>query len=208
MRILSFNVQSCRAGLERVADVIRRAGPDVAALNEVRRGQARRLGRLLGMHVAFGATLRRYGNALLTKERPSAVRAAGFTIASGEPRGFVTVTLPEGLVVATVHLGLTGDERVAQAGELVAALAGAENAVVAGDLNEEAGGLAVRVVTSRLRDAFGDEEASSGFTFPSEQPSARIDYVFVSDGIRVTKASVLQDVASDHLAVIADLGIG
>lgn len=210
MRVLAYNAQSCRAGVESVADVIRRAGPDAVALNEVRRRQARAIGRFVRMHVTFGSTLRRraFGNAVLSKERPVSVRSAAFTIASREPRGMVTITLPEGIVVAGVHLGLTGDERVAQAGELVDALASGEKVVIAGDLNEGPDGLAVKVITARFRDAWAEAGSSNGFTFPAQEPSARIDYVFVSEGIRVVSASVRPDVASDHLAVVADLEIG
>ncbi|MFY9588134.1 MAG: endonuclease/exonuclease/phosphatase family protein [Actinomycetota bacterium] len=209
MRVLAYNVQSCRVGVETVADVIQRAAPDVAALNEVQRFQAREIGRIAQMNVTFGATLRwrRFGNALLTKGRPTEVRSALFSVSSREPRGMVRVTLPGGLVVAAVHLGLEADERVAQAGELVAALASAQRAVVAGDMNERPGGLALTVITSRFRDAFAEAGAGDGLTFTAQEPKARIDYVFVSDGIRVERATVLPDVASDHLAVVADLAI-
>jgi endonuclease/exonuclease/phosphatase family metal-dependent hydrolase len=209
MRVLAYNLHSCRAGVETVAGVITRAAPDVAALNEVRRFQAREIGRIAGLHVTFGTTLRwrRFGNALLTKERPTEVRSALFSIASREPRGMVRVSLPGGLVVAAVHLGLEADERVAQAGELVAALASAQHVVVAGDVNERPGGLALEIITSRFRDAFAEAGSGSGLTFPAPDPRARIDYLFVSDGIRVESASVLPDVASDHLAVVADLTI-
>ena len=209
MRVLAYNVQSCRAGVDAVAEVIRGAAPDVAALNEVRRGQARQLGRAVSMHVTFGATLRwrRFGNAVLSKERPVAVRSALFTVASREARGMVRVTLPGGLVVGAVHLGLSRDERVAQAGELVAALAGVERAIVAGDLNERPGGLALKVLASRFRDAVAEAGSGSDFTFPAEDPTRRVDYVLVSDGVRAKSVSVLPDVASDHLAVVADLAI-
>ena len=210
MRVLTYNVQSCRAGVARVADVIESAHPDVVALNEITRKHARALGTSLRMHVAFGQTLRwrAFGNAVLSKERPVEVRAAGFSIASREQRGMVRVTLPGGLVVAATHLGLSGDERVAQAGELVAALARFDRVVLAGDFNEGPDGLAVKVTGSRFRDAFADVDPSLGATFPSSEPEVRADYVFVSDRVRVVEATVLSDVASDHLAVVADLAVG
>ena len=209
MRVLGYNVQSCRAGVVHVGDLITRAAPDVAALNEIRRGQAREIGRVAGMHVTFGATLRwrRYGNAVLTKERPTEVRAALFSVASREPRGMVRVTLPGGLVAAAVHLGLDDDERLAQAGELVAALASHDRVIVAGDLNERPGGPALHVITSRFRDAFAAAGSGDGSTWPASAPRIRIDYVFASHGVRVESASVLPDVASDHLAVVADLAL-
>ncbi len=43
-------------------------------------------------------------------------------------------------------------------------------------------------------------------TFPSHEPSARIDYLFTSAGLRVESAEVTgAPEASDHLAVVADV---
>lgn len=210
VRVLTYNVQSCRAGIERVADVIRRAAPDVAAINEVRRGQARRLGKETGLHVRFGQTLRwpRYGNAVLSKARPLAVRSARFTVAPpAEPRGMIAVTLPGGLVVAAVHFGVTREERERQVSEFLSAVEGTPLLIVAGDLNDRPDGPAVRRLGEHLHDAFAGTDAEAELTFPAVDPHIRIDYVFVSPGIRVVSAAVLADVASDHLPVVADLEV-
>lgn len=210
MRVLAYNVQSCRAGVDRVADVIRRIGPDAAALNEVRRGHARRLARLTGLHVTFGETLRRprYGNAVLSKQRPTALRSARFTVVPpAEPRGMVAVTLVSGLVVAAVHLGLSREERDRQSSELLAAVEGATPLIVAGDFNERPGGPAVQLLGAHLRDSFDGTDAQEDPTFPATDPRIRIDYVFVSPDIRVVSAAVLQDVASDHLPVVVDVEV-
>src|SRR5437867_12273776 len=110
MRVVTYNVQSCRAGVTRVADLIRSADPDAAVLNEVRYGHARSIARSLGMHVAFGVTLRwrRFGNAIISRERPAASRSRRFSVdPPAEGRGMIAVTLPSGLVVAGVPLGLS-----------------------------------------------------------------------------------------------------
>ena len=55
MRVLVFNVEGFRAGVERVAEVIRVTDPDVAMLTEVRFGPARRLARVTERGLAFGS---------------------------------------------------------------------------------------------------------------------------------------------------------
>jgi endonuclease/exonuclease/phosphatase family metal-dependent hydrolase len=49
--------------------------------------------------------------------------------------------------------------------------------------------------------------APTGLTFPADAPVKRIDYVTVSDGIRVCTATVPPTVASDHRPVVAELVI-
>jgi endonuclease/exonuclease/phosphatase family metal-dependent hydrolase len=81
--------------------------------------------------------------------------------------------------------------------------------VAGGDLNEGPDGRAVRFLFERLRDAWllgGDAE---GETFPSDRPTARIDYLFVSDGIVVERVLVPPGPdarqASDHRPLVAEL---
>jgi endonuclease/exonuclease/phosphatase family metal-dependent hydrolase len=49
----------------------------------------------------------------------------------------------------------------------------------------------------------------AGETFPAEEPTARIDYLFVSEGVRVERAIVppIPEVrtASDHRPLVAEL---
>ncbi|HJY32543.1 MAG TPA: endonuclease/exonuclease/phosphatase family protein, partial [Actinomycetota bacterium] len=81
--------------------------------------------------------------------------------------------------------------------------------VAGGDLNEKPDGRAVGFLSERFRDAWllgGDAE---GETFPADEPTARIDYLFVSDGIVVERALVPPGLdarqASDHRPLVAEL---
>jgi endonuclease/exonuclease/phosphatase family metal-dependent hydrolase len=62
---------------------------------------------------------------------------------------------------------------------------------------------------SRFDDAWelgGD--GGPGFTYPAEDPHARIDYVLVSPGVGVSRASVFGGSAgSDHLPFAASVSI-
>jgi endonuclease/exonuclease/phosphatase family metal-dependent hydrolase len=68
---------------------------------------------------------------------------------------------------------------------------------------------AVRRISGVLRDAWIDAGHGEGPTFPAVAPAARIDYVFVGEGVRVTQAGVATGAsdASDHLPVAVDLDL-
>jgi endonuclease/exonuclease/phosphatase family metal-dependent hydrolase len=114
------------------------------------------------------------------------------------------------LYAISMHLGVHPRERLAHARALAALVEGVDGPTVAGgDLNERPDGRAVGFLSERFRDAWllgGDAE---GETFPADQPTARIDYLFVSEGIGVERVLVPPgpDVreASDHRPLVAEL---
>ena len=81
--------------------------------------------------------------------------------------------------------------------------------LVGGDLNETPDGTAVRWLSQRLWDCFATAGEGPGETFRSDQPTARIDYLFANDRVRVERAWVLRGpeaaAGSDHLPLFADL---
>jgi endonuclease/exonuclease/phosphatase family metal-dependent hydrolase len=128
-------------------------------------------------------------------------------------RGFVAAGLRAGtskVVAVSAHLGLAPREREAHARELTDALMASDALVILGaDLNEGPEGPAVRWISERLYDAFSSTGRDSGFTFPASEPTARIDFVFVGDGVGIRSAHVPLDrgarQASDHLPVVVEL---
>jgi endonuclease/exonuclease/phosphatase family metal-dependent hydrolase len=114
------------------------------------------------------------------------------------------------LTAASVHLGLSDSERVRHAEELTDFMAGLPGPhVVGGDLNEGPERPAAAWISERFWDAFAKAGEGEGETFPSRIPRARIDYIFVSQGISVERAWVGNDAAkteaSDHRPVFADV---
>jgi endonuclease/exonuclease/phosphatase family metal-dependent hydrolase len=128
-------------------------------------------------------------------------------------RGVVTARIGTAgfrLTAASVHLGLSDPERVRHANELTDFLAGLPGPqVLGGDLNEGPERPGASWIRERLWDAFAASGEGPGETFPSREPRARIDYIFVSEGIRVERAWVGNDPAmveaSDHRPVFADV---
>lgn len=219
IRVAAYNVQMLRAGPARVAATVAEADPDLVLLNETGYvgWNLRRLARRLGMRVASGLHgFRRIPNAVLVRPpwRIVASRTLRFPrFRRTVRRGAVVADLARAgvsLTAVSVHLGLAPDERRRHAELLTDEIAGLAPVVIGGDLNEDPVGPAASWIRDRYWDALGEREGRDTFTFPSRAPRARIDYVFVSDGVVVEHAWVhaaAKD-ASDHLPVVAELTLG
>jgi endonuclease/exonuclease/phosphatase family metal-dependent hydrolase len=206
VRVVAFNVKRCVAGVPEVAAVLRSLNPDVVALNEVVRGQVRALAHDLGMHPVAGPVIWfiGYGNALLLRERPAWSRNVLLRAVRGFERRGVVIAGAGGITVAATHLSTHARERADQARELADLMRAWPTAVIAGDLNEQPGG-PVAAALARFRDAFAECGDGDGSTFHADKPERRIDYVLVTPDVRVTACRVCETVASDHLALVADL---
>jgi endonuclease/exonuclease/phosphatase family metal-dependent hydrolase len=220
LRVVTYNVRGFRDGLERVADVVSRFEPDVVLLNETGgRVALRRFARAVGMELAadpWSPLRRRVKDAVLVRPpwRIEASRQHRFPTASWlYPRGALIAEARRGgarLFAVAVHLSLHPGERRRHAEELAELVRGLRApAVVGGDLNEKPDGRAVAFLGERFSDAWllgGDVD---GETFPAEVPTARIDYLFVTEGIRVERAVVAAGpearAASDHRPLVAVL---
>ena len=214
----TYNVRGFRDGLDRVAGVVEDLAPDVLLVQESgARRKLRRLAEAVDMQVAsdpWSPFRRRVKDAVLARA-PWRLIQHGLHRFEGSARLY-----PRGALIAqcgragrrmwavSTHLGLAPLERLEHARELTdlcAALAGAPIAI-GGDLNAMPEERAPVWLAERYWDAWAAAGVGGGSTFPSTDPSARIDYLFVSSGVRVVAVSVgkSQD-ASDHLPVVADL---
>lgn len=79
--------------------------------------------------------------------------------------------------------------------------------IVFGDMNAKPGAPELQPLFQRLHDTW-PVSSGPGLTYPADKPTERIDYVFVSSGIRVRSASVPVTEASDHRPVVIDLTLG
>lgn len=218
VRVLTYNVRGFRDGIDRLALIVSRLEPDVVLLNETGgRLALRRFGRTLGMQVARDAWSpfrRRVKDAVLVREpwRIASSFQRRFPTASWlYPRGALAADLRRAGVrmhaVAT-HFSLHPGERRRHAEELAALVDGLGTpAIVGGDLNERPDGRAATTLGERFGDAWLLGGAADGDTFPARAPTARIDYLFVTRGIRVEGALVPAGPdareASDHRPVVA-----
>jgi endonuclease/exonuclease/phosphatase family metal-dependent hydrolase len=195
--------------------------------------QALLLSRALDMELAWGPAIdrpgddpdggrRQYGNALLSR-LPVLAGELHPLPGGGEPRSALCTQLEVGggrLWVTTTHLSATSAaDRAAQAAA-VAGLHGGEPGVLVGDLNADAGAAELDVLRQHLTDAWevaGERSdragrwslrAGQGLTHPSGRPRVRIDQVWVTPGVTVRRARVLDDAgSSDHRPLQVDLGL-
>jgi endonuclease/exonuclease/phosphatase family metal-dependent hydrolase len=198
--------------------------------------QALLLSRALDMQLAWGPAIddprpgngpprRQYGNALLSR-LPILISDVHPLPGAGEPRSALRTMLElDGgtLWVTNTHLS-TGQP--ADRAEQVAALAGLhsdsmEAGVLVGDFNARPDAPELAPLRGRFADSWElapdrDDQAGwwrfwqrdEGRTHPSHAPHRRIDQVWVSPGVSVVSAHVLDaEGASDHLPLMVDLEV-
>lgn len=234
VRVLSYNIHhgegtDGRFDLERLADIINRADPDLVALQEVdvetRRSkgvdQAARLAELTGMHHSFAEAMAYdgggYGEAVLSRYPIDTQYNHKLPYAEGqEPRSAAVVSVrPRGkdgptLVFAGTHLcHLSGETRLNQARSLINHQAyDGPMTILAGDFNFTPDTQPYRAM---IDAGWADAAASFGNpqpTIPSDDPKRRIDYVFArpANAWRVVDVQVLDEpIASDHAPVLVEL---
>lgn len=126
--------------------------------------------------------------------------------------GFLQVTLDvdgADVDVFATHLDYRPDPSVrrTQVAEMLDVIgAAARPTILVGDMNAGPGREELAPLFARLRDVWAGR-AETGFTYPADTPTERIDYVFLAGPIRAVSARVLATAASDHRPVVADLAI-
>jgi endonuclease/exonuclease/phosphatase family metal-dependent hydrolase len=228
LRVASYNIHECvgrdgRRDPERIATVLRELEADVIGLQEVdaRLGitrtsmQMQYLANTLRLHAVAGPTLQRgsghYGNALLTRRPVLDVRHVDLTVYRREPRGAIDADLDvDGAIVRVIvtHLGLLPGERRIQVRRLLDILGRTRSDVLIllGDINEWfAVGRPLRWLHARLGRTTGVA------SFPAARPVFALDRIWVHPRptlLSVTAhASPTARTASDHLPVMADVGL-
>lgn len=236
LRVLCYNIHYGQGNdgeydLERLADVIKKAAPDLVALQEVDVGvkrsgrlhEVQRLAELTGMAVRFGPTQHYegglFGNAVMTRLpiHDVVIHPLPYTESTEErvtyPRGAiaVTVSLPGGQrlrFVSTHFQHNVAEDRLAEAhaiNELFAAEGDEMPTILAGDMNAVPDSEPIRVLLERWTNAT-DTPASP--TAPASDPKSRIDYIFYRPKslFRLSHAEVIAEaMASDHRPVLAEL---
>jgi len=217
IRVATWNVHGLRGGVDAVAAVVHGEAVDVLLLQESGpRRRLRALGAGLGMELCGDPPSfprRRIQNAVLVRP-PRVVRSHGLDRFHGgsvlSPRGALVAVLDD-LIAVSVHLGMAGPERRRHVEELLELIDGAEGPiVVGGDLNAHPEDTMPAAIARRYPDAWvgARDGREQGNTFPSDEPVARIDYLFAGPALRPLRAWTAGGTVSDHLMVIADLELG
>ena len=120
------------------------------------------------------------------------------------------------VTIANAHLdhrGAGSENRVAQAKRIARWLGGAGSAVLCGDLNDRPESPALEVLTKTFRSAHVEYGFEVKGTAPAWEAGRVIDYILVSNGIRVVGAGTCLDQPvngtwpSDHVGLWAKLSL-
>lgn len=214
LRVATWNVHGLRGGVAAVARAVRDEAIDVLLLQESGpRGRLRELGKELGWIVCADPRafpLRRIQNAVLLKPPTSGtVRSRLVRFEGGSllhPRGTLLAETDDGWTAVSVHLGLRGPERGRHVEQLTEMMEGSSSSFVIGaDLNALPEDPGPAAVARWAMDSWAAVGEGTGATFPSPEPTARIDYLFVGPTIRPLRAWTVASTTSDHLMVVAEL---
>lgn len=225
LRFMTYNIKHGElSSLEAIASVINGQSADLVALQEVdvltnrsgRVDQAARLGQLTGMYAAFVPSLLsydggQYGLTLLSRYPiRSSQRIPLRSAAEQRILALYEVELdPQHLLpVGVTHFGTTGaTERLNQAADVKAALAGKAWALLGGDLNATPSESGISSLLQQLTDAWARGGTGSGYTSSASFPTRRIDYLMLGAAWTspVSAKVVSASSQSDHLPVVATL---
>lgn len=236
LRVLCYNIHYGQGmdgeyNIQRLAEVIMAAKPDLVALQEVDVGvlrsgrvhQLQKLGELTGLTARFGPTQHYegglFGNAVLTRLPilDELIQPLPYTDATPElqtyPRGalVITVQAPDGKPLRFISTHFQHNvpaDRVEEAkaiNKLFAVPADNLRTILAGDFNAKPEEEPIAILEKNWFHAIDAARAPSA---PSVNPKSRIDYIFYRPqaSFRVLSSEVLPEaMASDHRPVLAVL---
>jgi endonuclease/exonuclease/phosphatase family metal-dependent hydrolase len=226
LRVVTYNVGLAfdldgRLNLDGVARTLERMGPDVVSLQEVPRGHLPTGGvdmlgwlqrRLDLPYVAFqpSAPDALHGNAILSRYPIREVGQTEFPrVGTSLPRGALAVEVEldgfEPVVVIGTHLppGGTLGVRAERVDGVLDLWAGRPRTIIAADLNSQPGSDILRRFDDAGWVSAWDTDDGPGYTFPADQPVARIDWVLTTPDLVVLEAQVVPSRASDHRPLLA-----
>lgn len=225
LRVMTYNIKGQSAVLharhiERVAEVIRDAKPDIVGVQEMHRGtwqarfrdQAAELERLTGMQLFFGRAMGKgsseYGNAVLTRGTIVETRIDPLP-GKGEPRSMLGATIDvDGtrLIVYVTHLvawARFGSRTRLMQAEAVARMVAKSKLpfVLMGDFNTNPTSEELRVfhdgsiVTSCVAEKIVTHRATKQC----------LDYIFTDPTWQIREARVIERGPSDHWPLVATI---
>lgn len=232
MKVMLYNTQHCQNYISKKIDfplfasIIKDSDADIVGLNEIRgdgvgfeyTNQTASLARLAGFeHYFFAYALFNekrgyYGNSFLSKipivskekifvpKHPTKPQCKRY-----ERRCLLKVKLENGLTVLVIHFGLGEDEHEMAVKTVLKNLPD-EKYILMGDFNVTPDNPVLDPIRERMTDTaikFTEEKLS----FPSDAPTRKIDYIFVSRDIEVVSADIPAIIGSDHRPYISDVKI-
>ncbi len=233
IKIMSFNTQHCyhfltkKIDYDAFAEEIKKHNADIIGLNEMRdegpaadyEAQTKILAEKLGYYYYFAKAIdvngvNPYGNGILS--RFPIISAETIMIPDPEVRAYkgyyetrcllkATIDVCGGLNVCVTHFGLNPDEQENAVSTVLANIS-EEKSVLMGDFNVTP---EVNVLVPLHEKMFDTAELFTGKlkSWPSDEPTMKIDYIFTSCDLNVLSADIPADVVSDHRPYVAEIEI-
>ncbi|WP_438434242.1 endonuclease/exonuclease/phosphatase family protein [Gorillibacterium sp. sgz500922] len=220
LKVMTFNIHHGQGmdgvlDLGRIAEDVRRSGADVAALQEVDRfhprshfqDQLRRIGRRLEMKHAFSPSINfgfvQYGNGILSRY-PVLNKQVLYLQGVNERRSILSVrvdTPEEPLTLVNVHFGVMEREKAQQFPFLLNLLKQTEGrCVLMGDFN-----MGEKHPLMDMLKPVWNKVTPEPFA-PTVRSGREIDHIYCNFPLTRAYAYVQPTEASDHHAVVAELG--
>lgn len=224
VRVMSYNLHqgfdiNGYLGMEAFAKVIEESNADIIALQEVSRGwyidgsvdMLTWLSQRLNMPYISGPVGNPlFGNAILSRypilEYKTEVLPQGdFPL----KRGFIWANIDLGnkeeLFMIATHLHHIDEDnhiRKPQIEAIVNYWGGSDKTVILGDMNAKPHYPETQIYyNSGLLDTFIEAGTGNGFTYSSDNPDKRIDYIWISPDLAASDFVIPESTASDHLGV-------
>ena len=237
LKVMTYNIHhgegiDGKIDINRIAKLIRETGVDLVALQEVDQATERSLGikildslsSITRMHFYFDKNIDfedgEYGNGILSRLPILVKYNYHYNMIKGrEQRGLLQTVvdfLGNEILFMGTHLDAGGDdsERVSSVDQIKDEIKKYPDMpiIICGDFNDTSMSRTYLKMKEDFSDVWEEKENGKGFTYPSDFPEKRIDYVFYSNMngnkkdiyLEPVRIKVLRSGASDHLPVIAE----
>jgi endonuclease/exonuclease/phosphatase family metal-dependent hydrolase len=229
LTVVTYNIQHGRGmdghfDLKRTAYVLMVLNADVILLQEVdcwcpgtgMTCQPAVLAKMLNMDYAYGAVKHyrpgSYGNAILSRYF-IASKKNHILVNEDDQRCCLEAAIrtPKmNFTVFNLHLGLKSAERYRHLKDIILPRVQAVSgpAMLGGDFNARPESAEISLLQDYLQDSFLVNSGEYQYTFPSDQPRHRIDFIFLNNQWQITEYKIIpHTLASDHLPVVAKIQV-
>lgn len=231
LKVMSFNTQHCfhfltrKIDFDAFAEEIKKHDPDIVGLNEMRgegphreyEDQVKILAQKLGYYYYFAKAIdvngeNPYGNGILSRypiysaqivKIPDPKEKTGTEWYETRCLLKTKIFVSEGIDVdvCVTHFGLNPDEQ-SLAVETVLNTISATRCILMGDFNITPDNDLLAPIKERMQDT-ADWFQTDLKSWPVDEPTVKIDYIFMSKDMKVTEADIPADIVSDHRPYIA-----
>ncbi len=226
---MTFNTQHCmnyqtkEIDYDKICNLIKKYDIDIIGLNEIygkgfdrsiNTNQAQEIANRLGYYSYFAKAcnlhFKEYGNAIISKypinDPVISIIKKPFRKTGNkyyEQRNILKVKIkPLNLNICITHFGLNEDEQI-NALKACYKYINNYNFILMGDFNLTP----ESKILFPLKESLNNTDIDNRYTYPSDKPNRKIDYIFTSKDINIMETIIPNEIISDHLPVITKIEI-